>query len=79
MNKAQAKRMAFTENNEGITTRGEGLKKETWYSISSRHSVHDNNCDMCKTGSWHNDHKLAVEGWIHDHFYWFWHFWINNI
>ena len=79
MNKAQAKRMAFTENNDGITTRGEGLKKETWYSICSRHGIYDKNCPRCKIGSWQNDHKLAVEGWFHDHTYWLWYFWVNNI
>jgi hypothetical protein len=79
MNKAQERRMTFVQFDGDKTTRGEGLKKETWYSICSRHGVYDKNCELCNTGSWQNDHKLAVEGWFHDHTYWLWVWWVNNI
>jgi hypothetical protein len=79
MNKVQERRMTFVKFEGTETTRGEGLKKETWYSICSRHGVYDKNCELCNTGSWQNDHKLAVEGWFYDNAYWLWHFWVNNI
>jgi hypothetical protein len=79
MNKAQTKRMSFIKFDGGETTKGKGFKKKTWYSICSRHGVHDNNCDMCNTGSWQNDCKGAVSGWFYKHFTKLWVWWVNNI
>ena len=79
MNKAQERRMTFVKFEGTETTRGEGIKKETWYSICSRHAVHNNNCNMCNTGSWQNNWINAISGWFHDNIYWLWYFWVNNI
>lgn len=79
MNKAQAKRMAFVDFDGGKTVRGKGFKKKTWYSICSIHAIHNNNCNMCNTGSWQNNWINAISGWFHDHVYWLWYFWVNNI
>jgi len=79
MNRAQARRMAFTENKEGMTVRGKGLRKQKWFSICSTHRDHDKNCPRCQIGSWNNVWKLAIEGWFHDHIYWLWYFWVNYL
>lgn len=73
------KRMTFVEFDGGETVRGKGLKKKTWYSICSIHYIHDNNCNMCNTGSWQNNFMLTISSWFHDHIYWLWLWWINNI
>jgi hypothetical protein len=79
MNKAQARRMAFTENKEGLTFRGKGLRKERWYSICSAHGDHDKDCPRCQVGHWHNVFTIKISGWFHDHCYPLWYFWVNNI
>ena len=79
MNKAQARRMAFTENKEGLTFRGKGLRKQRWYSLCSAHPNHDKDCSMCQTGMWHNIYLNKIETWFHDHTYGLWYFWVNNI
>jgi hypothetical protein len=79
MNKAQMKRMAFIKFDSGETVRGKGFKKKTWYSICSIHAVHNKNCNMCNTGNWQNNFMLAISGCFHDHVYWLWYFWVNNI
>ena len=80
MNKAQARRMAFTEHGEGTeTVRGKGMKKETWYSICSTHMNYNKNCPRCDIGSWRNAWLGAISGWFHDNVHWLWYFWINNI
>ena len=79
MNKAQSKRMAFVKFDGGETVRGKGLKKQRWYSICSRHMIHDNNCNICNTGSWENVWMLAISGWFYKHFTKLWVWWVNNI
>jgi hypothetical protein len=79
MNNAQAKRMAFTENNEGITVKGKWFWKKRWLSICSAPEGHDKDCSRCKTGSWNNVWLLAISGWFHDNVYWLWVWWVNNI
>jgi hypothetical protein len=79
MNKAQAKRMTFIKFDGGEITRGKGLKKKTWYSICSIHQTHNKDCNMCDTGNWQNNFMLAISDWFHDHVYWLWCFWVNNI
>jgi hypothetical protein len=79
MNKAQARRMAFTDFDGGETVRGRGFKKIRWYSLCSAHQTVDKDCPRCNTGMWHNVWKLKISGWFHDHVYWLWYFWVNNI
>lgn len=79
MNKAQAKRMAFTEFDGGKTVRGKWFWKKRWYSICSAHKDHNKDCQLCKTGSWHNVWLGAIEGFFHDHIYWLWYFFVNYI
>ena len=80
MNRAQARRMAFTEHGEGIETiRGKGLKKQRWYSICSIHGNFNKDCHICNTGMWHNMALIKIESWFHDHIYWLWYFWVNYI
>ena len=80
MNRAQARRMAFTEHGEGIETiRGKGLRKQKWYSICSMHGDFNKDCHICNTGMWHNVWKIKIGGWFHDHTYGIWLWWVNNI
>jgi hypothetical protein len=61
-----------------MKTRGKGFKKEIWFSICSRHAIHDENCNMCNTGSWNNAIKYKVGSLIYDLFPSLWRWWVNH-
>lgn len=71
--------MTFDKNITGKTERGKFFWKEKWYSICSIHGIHDPFCKICQTGRWHNVWMTAISGFFHDHVYWLWYFWVNNI
>lgn len=44
----------------GMKTRGEGLHAEVFFSICSKHQMHDENCPLCNKGSWQNIFKYEI-------------------
>ena len=61
-----------------MRTRGKGLKKEIWFSICSRHAIHDENCNMCNTGSWQNAIKYKVSSLRYNLFPSLWRWMVNR-
>ena len=37
-----------------LPTKGKYFWKKEWYSICSIHHQHNEKCEMCNTGNWHN-------------------------
>lgn len=79
MNRAQARRMAFTEFDGGKTVKGKYLWKKRWYSICSTHQIYSKDCPRCNIGSWHSDWKQSITSWFFHNFPKFWIWWVNNI
>lgn len=42
------------------------LWKKEWYSICSIHRDYDKNCELCKTGSWHNIIITKISSFIYN-------------
>jgi hypothetical protein len=61
-----------------MRTRGKDIKKEIWFSICSKHVIHDENCDMCNIGRWQNAIKYKFNSIIYDLFPLLWHRLINR-
>lgn len=50
---------------------------QRWYSLCSRHYVHDDSCDLCRAGQFHSDTVLAFSGFMWRRFPRFWGWWSN--
>ena len=61
-----------------MRTRGKGIKKEIWFSICSRHAIHDENCNMCNVGHWQNAIRHKVSSLIYELFPSMWRWWVNR-
>lgn len=57
--------------------RGRFLFKEQWYSICSMHANHDDDCELCNTGTWKNIYMSVFSSFVFKHFPKFWVFWVN--
>lgn len=63
-----------------LPSRRRGPFRQEWYSICSKHrgGGPDSDCRLCRTGQWHNVHRLKVSGFVHDHAYPVWFWWVNR-
>jgi len=52
--------------------------KERWYSFCSAHREYDKDCPRCKAGSWKNVWMVAINGFLHDNCYKYWHWRVNR-
>jgi len=62
-----------------MRTRGKFIFKESWWSYCSAHQTYDENCEICQSGNWHNNIMVAFSGFVHDHWYGLWYWWVNNL
>jgi len=56
-----------------MRTRGKFIRKERWYSLCSMHQEYNEDCDMCKSGTWNNVVTLWFDGLLHDLAYPLWY------
>lgn len=49
-----------------------------WYSICSAHQEHDENCDMCTHGVWHNKYGMKFSKFVFKKYPKLWIWWMNR-
>lgn len=50
----------------------------TWFSICSAHRKYNPECNCCNAGSWVNDEKHELSGWLYKHDPKLWRKWANR-
>jgi len=61
-----------------LPARGIWLFREHFYSICSRHAIHDPDCDLCTTGHWHRDVSTSLSQRVFKLFPDLWRKWANR-
>ena len=57
--------------------KGKFFWKKRWFSICSMHWDHDENCNMCNTGTWSNVWLSKISAWFFEHFPKLWIWYVN--
>lgn len=58
--------------------RGKGFRRETFYSICSKHQEPKHFCDCCNIGHWENDIRHAISKFFEKRAYPLWKWWHNR-